>query len=81
MLERQLDGGDLFGLAMGEVGERAVFDAPVLAKRFAQENRFVNLAIGRRAGRTGNIHDYYNITLVIVYQELIVKICKIIVTT
>ena len=56
VLEGEFDGGDLGGIAVGEVGDVAFFDFAVLAEGFAEVDGLVGLAVGGRPAGAGDMH-------------------------
>ena len=55
-LQRQFDGRDLLGIAMGEVGDIALADALTLTVGLAEINRLIDFAIGRGPESVCYIH-------------------------
>ena len=62
MPQRQLDGGNLQGIRMGEVGDVALADVGTLAVGLAEVDGLINFAVGGRPGSPRYIHDH------IIYQ-------------
>jgi hypothetical protein len=61
VLQSHTDCFDFLGGAVGEIGERPIFDLSPLAVRLAQEDTAIYRTIGARASRFRDIHnDYYN---------------------
>ena len=60
----EFDGGNFFGIAMGEVGNIAFADVRAIAIRLAEIDGFIGLAVGGGPGSAGNIHVHkiYDIT-------------------
>jgi hypothetical protein len=56
VLEGEFDGGDLGGIAMGEVGDVAFFDFAVLAEGFAEVDGLVGFAVGGGPEGAGYVH-------------------------
>src|SRR5450756_233456 len=56
VLEGEFDGGDLGGIAVGEVGDVALFDFAVLAKGFAEVDGLVDFAVGRGPEGASYVH-------------------------
>src|SRR5450756_1100708 len=56
VLEGEFDGGDLGGIAVGEVGDVAFFDFAVLAEGFAEVDRLVGFAVGGGPEGAGYVH-------------------------
>ena len=71
-LEGQFDGGDLFGIAMGEVGDIAFADVRAVAVGLAEIDGLIGFAVGRGPEGAGDVHvymlqginRYYNINIV-----------------
>jgi hypothetical protein len=57
-LEGEFEGGNLLGVAMGEVGDVALADVRALAIGLAEVDGLVDLAVGRGPGGAGYVHDY-----------------------
>jgi hypothetical protein len=55
-VEGEFDGGDLVGIAMGEVGDIAFVDAAALAVGLTEVDGLVGLTIGGRPGGAGYVH-------------------------
>ena len=56
VLEGEFDGGDLGGIAVGEVGDVAFFDFAVLAEGFAEVDGLVGFSVGGGSASAGYIH-------------------------
>src|ERR1035441_10301047 len=56
VLEGEFDGGDLGGIAVGEVGDVAFFDFAVLAEGFAEVDGLVGFAVGGGPASAGYVH-------------------------
>jgi len=56
VLEGEFDGGDLGGIAVGEVGDVAFFDFAVLAEGFAEVDGLVGFAVGGGPEGAGYVH-------------------------
>src|SRR5450756_918651 len=56
VLEGEFDGGDLGGIAVGEVGDVAFFDFAVLAEGFAEVDGLVGFAVGGWPACAGYMH-------------------------
>src|ERR1035437_7333037 len=56
VLKGEFDGGDLGGIAVGEVGDVAFFDFAVLAERFAEVDGLVGFAVGGGPEGAGYVH-------------------------
>ena len=56
VLEGEFDGGDLGGIAVGEVGDVAFFDFAVLAEGFAEVDGLVGFAVGGGPAGAGDVH-------------------------
>src|ERR1035438_8213246 len=56
VLKGEFDGGDLSGIAVGEVGDVAFFDFAVLAEGFAEVDGLVGFAVGGGPASAGNVH-------------------------
>ena len=56
MLEGEFDGGDLGGIAVGEVGDVAFFDFAVLAEGFAEVDGLVGFTVGGGPAGAGYMH-------------------------
>jgi hypothetical protein len=54
--EGEFDGGDFFGIAMGEIGDVAFTDLIALAVGFAEIDGLIGLAIGGGPDRASHIH-------------------------
>jgi len=57
-LEGEFEGGNLLGVAMGEVGDVALADVRALAIGRAEVDGLLDLAVGRGPGGAGNVRDY-----------------------
>ena len=57
-LEGQFDGGDFFGIAMGEIGDIAFADVGALAVGLAEMDGLIGFAIGGRPESAGDVHVY-----------------------
>ena len=55
-LQGEFDGGDRFGIAMGEVGDVAFADVVAVAEGLAEVDGLVGLAVGGGSGGAGNVH-------------------------
>ena len=58
VLEGEFNGGDLAGIAMGEVGDVAFADAVAVAEGFAEVDGGVGFAVGGGPGGAGDMHAY-----------------------
>src|ERR1039457_6759120 len=56
VLKGEFDGGDLSGIAVGDVGDVAFFDFAVLAEGFAEVDGLVGFAVGGGPASAGNVH-------------------------
>src|ERR1019366_7185240 len=56
VFEGEFDGGDLGGIAVGEVGDVAFFDFAVLAEGFAEVDGLVGFAVGGGPASAGYMH-------------------------
>src|ERR1017187_566523 len=56
VLEGEFDGGDLGGIAVGEVGDVAFFDFAVLAEGFAEVDGLVGFAVGGGPASADYVH-------------------------
>jgi ATP adenylyltransferase/5',5'''-P-1,P-4-tetraphosphate phosphorylase II len=56
VLEGEFDGGDLGGIAVGEVGDVAFFDFAVLAEGFAEVDGLVGFTVGGGPAGAGYMH-------------------------
>ena len=56
VFEGEFDGGDLGGIAVGEVGDVAFLDFAVLAEGFAEVDGLVGLAVGGGPAGAGYVH-------------------------
>ena len=54
--ESEFDGGDLFGVAMGEVGDVAFADVGAVAIGLAEVDGLVGFAVGGGPGGAGYVH-------------------------
>jgi hypothetical protein len=60
-LEGEFDGGDLFGIAVGEIGDIAFADVRAVALGLAEIDGLVGFAVGGRPGSAGHVHVQINI--------------------
>jgi hypothetical protein len=58
VLEGEFDGGDLGGIAVGEVGDFASFDFAVLAEGFAEIDGLVGFTVGGGPVGASYMHVY-----------------------
>ena len=58
VLQRQLEGSNLLGISMGEVGDVAFANVRALAVRLAEVDGLINFAVGGRPGSPRYIHDH-----------------------
>src|SRR5450756_3208753 len=56
VLEGEFDGGDLGGIAVGEVGDVAFFDFAVLAEGFAEVDGLVGFTVGGGPACASYVH-------------------------
>jgi hypothetical protein len=56
--EGEFDGGDLAGIAMGEVGDVAFANAAAIAEGLAEVDGGVGFAVGGGPGGAGYMHDH-----------------------
>ena len=52
----EFDGGNFFGIAMGEVGDIAFADVRAIAIGLSEVDGFIGLAVGGGPGSAGDIH-------------------------
>ena len=56
MTKSEFDGGNFFGIAMGEVGDIPFADVRAIAIGLAEVDGFIGLAVGGGPGSPGDIH-------------------------
>src|ERR1019366_2276973 len=57
-LKGEFDGGDLFGIAMGENGDVAIANVGPVAVGLAEVDGLVGFAVGGGPGGAGDVHVY-----------------------